>query len=677
MKRKVEINNNSIDTAGIKKDYMAAIGEYIWNAFDANASEVKIKYDANVLCGLECIEICDNGTGIIYEDLNNTFGKFLDSQKAYNNNNKLTKGNKGKGRFSFTCFSTEAVWDTVYKKNEDCYNYRITINRGSRDEYDPEEPVKVESNSIGTNVTFTGIENLIDASIAGVEFKNYLLGSYAWFLYLNKEKKYKLFINDIELDYQSQIDSELSEDIRITIDGRTFNIFFVKWKSKINGESCYYYFLNSLKQQLNKRLTSFNHNAIDFYHSVYIVSDMFDDFIFPSDENDEQLTVDQEQNNKLNTYKKLIKELNKFVEKKRKGYVRTEAKALVAKFEDEGVLPNFADNKYEQARKVDLVSVIEGVYSVEPKIFIKLNKEQKKTFLGMLNLLLDTDERENIMMILENIVALNPDERCELSNLLKKTSLSRITNTMKLIENRYKVIELLKILIFGLDKFTTERYHIQKVIQENYWLFGEQYSLVSADEPFERALMEYLYILDGIKDSDSNKKTKYKIENQEKLKRPDVFVCRKRMVEEYDCNEIEENIIVELKEPRVILRKDVFRQVEDYRDIIMSEPRFNSQLRRWKFYIVSSKIDNFIKGQYEAFRDKGKKFLVSQINNFEIYAMTWDDVFKNFQIRHAFLYQKLEFDKSAIEEELALRGIQFSREMSDKVRDKLLELEAN
>ena len=38
----LSVKNQSIETSGITKDYKEAIREYIWNGFEANASEVKI-----------------------------------------------------------------------------------------------------------------------------------------------------------------------------------------------------------------------------------------------------------------------------------------------------------------------------------------------------------------------------------------------------------------------------------------------------------------------------------------------------------------------------------------------------------------------------------------------------------------------------------------------------------
>lgn len=49
MYRKLEVNNTSIDTACSKKDYMEALVEYIWNGFDAHATEIRIKYIPNAL----------------------------------------------------------------------------------------------------------------------------------------------------------------------------------------------------------------------------------------------------------------------------------------------------------------------------------------------------------------------------------------------------------------------------------------------------------------------------------------------------------------------------------------------------------------------------------------------------------------------------------------------------
>ena len=43
MRSKVTTSDKSIDNAGIPSDYRLAIAEYIWNSFDAKASNVDIQ----------------------------------------------------------------------------------------------------------------------------------------------------------------------------------------------------------------------------------------------------------------------------------------------------------------------------------------------------------------------------------------------------------------------------------------------------------------------------------------------------------------------------------------------------------------------------------------------------------------------------------------------------------
>ncbi len=675
MRKKVQIFNKSVEAAGFQKDYKASIAEYIWNSFDANATEVLISSRNNEMGGLEYLEISDNGSGIDFENLDKTFGAFLYSEKSNLIMWSNVHGNKGKGRYSFISFANFAEWETIYSKNNKYYKFSININASDKDYYDiSDEKTELFEKEVctGTKVSFEGFHDISNDAINSEELRNYLLNAFAWFLYLNKDKHYSIKIDKVELHYSSFIDTKLSDNIKLDIGGNSFDVHFIKWIDEIK-EKYYFYFLNDKQAQVYKKHTSYNNNAISFYHSVYIISSYFCDFQIVNEFDENQLAINEIRCQKDSIFKELIKQLGKLIERKMKAFIKTECPKLIEALETEGAFPKFLDTRYDQERKKDLVNVVQEIYCIQPKIFYKLNPEQKKSIIGFLNLLLSTDERENIITIIDNITKLSKEERDSLSNVLKKTGLAQIVHTIKMIENRYKIITLLKKLVFDLEKFTTERHHIQAAIEENYWIFGEQYHLVSADENFEKAIKEYLFIVDN----KGNEKNKYKIVNQDRLRRPDIFMCRKRTIEAPNNTQMEENVIVELKEPRVKLKKEVYRQIEDYMDLISHEPKFNSQLRKWKFIIISSQVDDFIKDLYKSCEDKGRLFLVRSSERFEIYAMTWDDVFKSFEIRHRYIYEKLNFDKSAIEEELKIKGIEFNRESSTEITEKIIGLAVN
>lgn len=96
-------------------------------------------------------------------------------------------------------------------------------------------------------------------------------------MYLNKEKGYTLTMNGNAIDYEYLIAE--SETINETISDYDFEISYIRWEKNI-GDKFYYYYLKSDKFELGKELTSFNNNAINFFHSLYIVSPYFDNFIF-------------------------------------------------------------------------------------------------------------------------------------------------------------------------------------------------------------------------------------------------------------------------------------------------------------------------------------------------------------------------------------------------------------
>ncbi len=652
-KNKVTINNKSVDSAGITKDYKEAIAELIWNGYDANATSINIEFDANEIDTVNYLKIIDNGDGIQYDNINETFGSFLDSHKKNSfQRSSYVRGKEGKGRFSFTTFADKAAWHTVFKKEGKLLEYTITINKFTKDQYSLDEQKISKSKKSGTVLTLFDLFNVTAYSFSSKKFEEYLANEFGWFLFLNKDNGYSLKINGEELDYDYVIAESDSKTVAINdaIQNKfDFKITYIRWKEKI-GDRYYYYFLNKEKRESAKKLTSFNNNAIEFHHSVYVESDYFNDFIINENDVDVSL-IGRNQHDPI--FKQLIENLNGFLFEKQKHYIRGKgANELIRKYEFAGIFSNFRDNKYDQKRKKDLVKVVKELYCVQPKIFKGLKKEQEITFVGFLNLLLDTDERENILTIMEGVVQLTKTERNDLVKVLKKTSLSKIVSTIKLIENRYTVIELLKTLIFDLEKFTKERDHVQKAIQENYWIFGEQFHLASADKNFEKLLSEYLYILDGQKKS-------HKIDEQYRLKRPDIFMCRKRSIPDLQNHdsEIDENIMVELKRPSVVIGMDQFRQIEEYMQIIIKEPKFNSQTRSWKFFIIGKEMDSYIHDQYDSHKNKGKLFLVQSVRNYEIYAMTWDDVFRIFDIKHKYLLTKLDFDKAALEEELKAKGI--------------------
>lgn len=653
MRLPLSVNNQSVDSSGITSDYKEAICEYIWNGFEANAAKVSIDYVQNEILGIEELTIKDDGDGISYDELNETFGAFLTSKKRLLSLKAKSKINKGKGRFSFTAFAGNAIWETTYKDQEEYKHFTILMTADAKDVVECSEPEIVEEHKTGTSVRLTNVDSLSIENMNFEVIEPILLKEFAWFLYLYKGKNLEIIFHNEKLDYSKYVNTDLSETAYRTIEGFRFEISLVVWQETIKEKFCCYFF-DSENVLKTKDTTSFNRNTINFNHSVYVKSDFFDRHDSTVEEYvDSQMNLFVTESDKK-IFGKLRKEIQAIIEKKISIYLSDKADKIVNEMENErDTFPHFSDDMYDQMRKKDLKRVAKEIYKIEPLIFFKLKPIQEKSLLGLLNLLLSSEERENVLTIVEQVVDLTPKQRSEFSNMLKKTSLENIIDTIKYLEERFRVIEVLRAIVYDLNKFTNERDHIQKLVEKHFWLFGEQYNLASADQRMRKALEEYTNILYG--EADIKADLNPDAENERRM---DIFLCDNRMVETSFGTLEEENVIVELKAPKVGLTKKVYRQIEDYMDYVRRQPAFNGVSRRWKFIAVCTEVDEDIKSRYKTFEDKGKVGLVNQVENYEVYALTWDDVIKSFELKYQPLLEKLKYDREQVANELMRESAQ-------------------
>ena len=150
-KQLVNINDNSISSS-VTSDYKKAICEYIWNGFDAKATSVELKYNADELGNITSMSIMDDGEGIDRESLHETFGCYQDSIKKRSFQwSSQVKGNQGRGRYAFNCFADKAEWETVFNKNENLLQYKLYIYKGDNHHFDDgdESDLKIVHNKIG------------------------------------------------------------------------------------------------------------------------------------------------------------------------------------------------------------------------------------------------------------------------------------------------------------------------------------------------------------------------------------------------------------------------------------------------------------------------------------------------------------------------------------------------
>jgi len=333
------------------------------------------------------------------------------------------RGRKGKGRFSFSLFATRATWKTRYRNTDgQLREYEILIDRDQKETYEDSFLVDAPQTDTGTIVQLDGIFGLSERNLHAADFLDFLAQEFGWFLFLNKDQGFQITINGVALHYKHLIAQNETVTWVITDEfdnPYTFRVNFIYWKENI-GDRYYYYFLNSDRIEVAKELTSFNNNAIQFHHSVYIESAFFNAY------GQESMTMSKEENlfsplQQHLVFKKLMYELRGLLERKQKKYVREHvAQNMLNGINEKKILPRYDERASDQRRKNIILDILRELCIAEPKVFTTMKDDYLKAYIGFIDLLLQTDKRQDILSVIEQTLPLGDFERENISQILKR-----------------------------------------------------------------------------------------------------------------------------------------------------------------------------------------------------------------------------------------------------------------
>lgn len=572
---------------------------------------------------------------------------FYDSEKSNiaieDRHHSTLHGKNGIGRLAFFAFAKNAKWTTVFENSDNTrLKYTIEISDNTIKEYRETEPknLKKTNEPIGTIVEFSNFKHLVSHSKGTIDLDNTIIKNlkreFGWKIeLLKKSRKTELIINGESFNYEDIINEREPLTKVHPESGTEFKISYIQWKQPLAKEFSRFYYLNSQGIEVYKETTRLNNKGDAFYHSVFIQSKYFDNFEF---EPQTKITNSPDIETKANViFKYLDKELRQYLRQKRVPFLREYSDVIIKEFYSKGYLSRKDASPAQIIEIEDLETVIKELYVIEPRIFSELGAEQTKTLLALFRLILNSKSREQIFPIIEKIVGLNQEEQIKFNKILRFSELNKIISTIDMIQERYKVIKLIEKIAYG-KKYANERDHLQEAVSSNYWIFGEQYNLVVADEDFEKALKNYVYILDG-------EKKDIQMKTPNKKDRVDIFLCRRD-----NQNESTHNIIVELKHPDIPIGEKHVSQVQRYLRTVLNEKNFNAPSFKWEFYLIGGKFseDGYIDGLLKNKESSGVPGLAYEINNYKLFIKTWSEILNQCNLRLDFLNKKLDVKKDQL-----------------------------
>ncbi len=633
--------------------------EYLWNGLDHFASEIKIRFDFD---NFDFVEVMDNGDGIEKKSLEVTFSPWDSTTKKSINQ----KGKNGSGRYSYVKLSDRAVWYTRHKKEQQ--NYLIKNDIGEIDTFHTEDIEQnhayLEGKTSGTVVRLTDLKTKLKKFPTLNSITNEIKKNCSWKLAINPALK--IFLNGEKVEALPHKRESFKYKFKGKSTSADFDIELIQWSSKPVDELCQSYFINSNNHLIHRETNTAN-NKIDFYISVVVKGAWIDNFQpdYLEAENQDGLFLGSINGLNSEVYKGLKRFIDDLVRDKYYEFLVSNAKFKISEFKHKGYFPERKNLDVNYSKYLDrrLEQVIEDIYIVEPRFFTNLSLKQGKLIFAILDKLTVSNHNEDLIDVLEGIMDLSDDRVKSLANVLRRTRLDNIVDTVNTLTGRLDAVSQLRHLILHHPYEVLETPDLQGIIANNTWLFGDEFTTIGNEEDDFTSVVRNLIKqkVEGVEITEQCVEDGKHIEGVKR--QVDFFLLDTIKREDYATKKhYFKCTIIEIKRPGVSLNKHHMRQLSDYIEIVQNHPAFkNNPLLQFEFILVGRKISNSdtqINNAFSAMASHNQPGLVAKADRINGYVYTWEHILNEYELSNSHLIEILNLEKQKIIDETAAQQVE-------------------
>lgn len=612
-----------------------ALAELIWNALDADADRVRIGVTDNELGSPMSLEVADNGSGIQLDDAERAFGNLGGSWKrerrVTERSNKKMHGRDGKGRFKAFALGHDVEWDTVFLTDGDAALHYVI--KGRSDKLQDFEIGEVKPAPVGrSRGTRVRISNLVDT--LGVLSRDGSAGrqlAELFALYLRNYPATDIIYRGERIDPKSVQKSHLTFPLSsfVAEDGAevTGSVDIVEWSfSKKERRIC----LCDAEGFALHEVEAGIRPGGEFNFTAYIRSDYIARL-----HHDNVLTLEE-----LNpALRRLIEDARGQLRSHFRRRKAESASELVQQWKEEGVYPFMGDatGAVETARREVFDICALSVHQYLDSFREGQTKDRQFT-LRMLKTALD-ENPESLKRILTEVLDLPKDKQNELADLLQYTTLSSIIEASKLVADRLQFLVGLQELLFQPEskRDLRERTQLHRMLENETWLFGEEYLLTSSDENLNTVLRKHV---EKLRPTPKGKRAKAAPVLRDDGSQAVIDLLLAREVPAY-AQARREFLVVELKRPSQKIDLEVHAQIQSYALAVASDERFDTKNTHWTFLAVSNEMTP---EAARTVRQKGKAYgFFHEEDNLRIGLVTWAELLGACRARLEAFRSKLDY----------------------------------
>ena len=652
----IKVENDHIQRVTTAKP-LAAISELIWNAYDADAREVKVELEAGQLTKLGVVRGVDDGNGIPADEVGAFFQSLGGSWKKRaikTEGGRSIHGEKGQGRFKAFALGERVTWVSHHAGKK----FSISGEKSDLKRFTISDTVP----SANTGCTVE-IENIVrDFEIWSTDrFAEQVRDVFALQLY--EDPAFRIIYDGEEIDARDAIRNVTPYAITaITEDGHEYQatLDIIEWKKKVERKIM---LCQPGRFSFHEMAPGIHARGFDF--TAYLTADHFQNL---ADDNSEGLVeLDPPSMALVEATKAKLREHFREREAERsRGKIQEWKEAKIYPYEGKASDPI----EINERQVFDVVALNLADYSPD---FEKAPSKQQKLILRLVKAAIETGPGA-LPAILESVVDLPKAKQEELADLLRKTSLTAVINAAKAVTDRLEFVRALQILVFDpkSKRQLLERSQLHRIIAQETWIFGEQFNLMNDDEDLSAVLRSHIELLG----SDSNDGTAREIlapnspvlDAEGKAAIVDLMLsCRMPTA----TDEERRHLVIELKRPSQNLNEDVINQIKKYAKAVALDDRFKHSNVEWDFVAVANRFTK--DAEFEARQKDKPRGLVLEIDDpikIRVWAKTWGEIIQEAEGRLTFYKRRLEYqanDKEALQYLRTINADYLSEEVKERI----------
>ncbi len=523
-----------------------ALAELIWNALDADATSVNVRFVRTGLDGVDRIVVEDAGAGIGIDKkpTDELFSRLGGSWKAtagHTKQGRVLHGKAGEGRFKAFALGDRVEWATRRLEEGKVVSF-VTKGTGKTPTFVVSD-VSQTTGSTGTTVTIDDLPSTL--RLDDGRLRERLTQELA--LYLQQYRHVRVVLDGRAIDPAAvqAHQADLDELQVVLADGTTVQarVTVIEWNTARVTRSlwlCDDHGFSLLELPPGIQAPGFSFTA--YLRSSHLRS-LADQGLIES-----EMAPGREY---------LIDAAKKQLREHFRRRASEQAKGAVARWQAEEVYP------YHGAPTNPVEAVERQVFDIcalnvadQLPDFEKTEPKQKKLAFRLLKEAIEQNP-STLQTILGEVLGLSKEKQDELADLLKQTTLSAIINASKLVTDRLNFVVGLEELLFDPEnkKRLLERSQLHRLLATNTWLFGEEYNLTVDDESLNTALARHLELLGR------------EVDDPARVVREDgtegvLDLMLSRALPHPYLNR-REHLVVELKRPKQAVDGKVLQQIKD------------------------------------------------------------------------------------------------------------------